>query len=262
MIMVTVARASVGPVRAALVDGEIVDQPDFAQPCSGQYDEIVAAWRRLGERLGIAHRKVLRPEPGRLQPGHAAVLDRRQGQLAGFDRSRAFAQRPMQLRRSGAFFGREEAVAGTHRQPVVFTHRRRSHDLQRQAQIPRHAADHDDLLIVLLPEHREVGLNHVEQLGHDGRHANEMSGPELPAQDGRQSGHLHARTLALTARIHLLDAGCEHQRDPLRRQRGVVLFGRARVGRVVFLGAELQRVDEDADDHGVGALTAGAVDQA
>ena len=44
------------------------------------------------------------------------------------------------------------------------------------------------------------------------------------------------RVLALTARRHLRDAGREHQRDPFRRQRGVVLLGRARVGREVLLG--------------------------
>ncbi|MNN36961.1 hypothetical protein D3C81_1508800 [compost metagenome] len=61
---------------------------------------------------------------------------------------------------------------------------------------------------------------------------------------------LHAHAVG----VHLFDRGREQQIAACLEQALLVGSERARVGVKVFVGAELQRVDEDTGDHEVGTL--------
>ena len=67
--------------------------------------------------------------------------------------------------RALAFGGAEQGVATGHREAVGLAHRGQHPDLARQVQVGRHAADHEHLLGVLLPEIRGIRHRHAEQLG-------------------------------------------------------------------------------------------------
>jgi hypothetical protein len=61
-----------------------------------------------------------------------------------------------------------------------------------EVEVLDHARDHRDLLRVLLPEPQLIGLDHVQELGHDRRDAGEVPGPMRalehavePADDAR-----------------------------------------------------------------------------
>ena len=60
------------------------------------------------------------------------------------------------------------------------------------AQLVDHAADHHQLLVVLLAEHRHLGLHGVEELEHHGAHAGEEAGAEVAFEDvGQLGGRMH-----------------------------------------------------------------------
>ena len=119
--------------------------------------------------------------------------------------------------------------------------------------IGHHPPDGDQLLEVLLAEHGDVRLHHVEELRDHRGHAAEVRRPRGAAQ------------AAGDAVDRRRSSGSLPDTSPSRRAETARLFRRALSDRVsrfdvtrvaieVFVGAELQRVDEDRGDDDVGAL--------
>jgi hypothetical protein len=64
----------------------------------------------------------------------------------------------------------------------------RVHVRQGKIKIARHRADHGELLEVLLPEQRHIGLHLIEQFAHHGGHPVEMARPRRAAQPVADTG--------------------------------------------------------------------------
>jgi hypothetical protein len=123
-------------------------------------------------------------------------------------------------------------------------------DLDVEVQVP-HQPTHDrELLIVLLAEHREVGLRREEEPGDDRRDAAEVAGPVAATQLLGQALDLDPG--AVPRRVDLLGrrgeddvtAGAPELRDVALEVAGVAVE--------VLVRPELRRVHEDADDHSIG----------
>ena len=82
--------------------------------------------------------------------------------IAVVERGNRLAQRLMNHRRARALLGAQVAIARTERQSVGCAYRRRTDDIHRQRQIERHVPHHQQLLVVLLAEHRDVGRDDAE----------------------------------------------------------------------------------------------------
>lgn len=132
-----------------------------------------------------------------------------------------------------------------------------------------HPADDTPLLIILLPEHSDVRLDDVEQLGDDGGHAAEEHGPTAPAQPLLQLLHSNPRLVrmptgllqagdrdagAVTAAANVEVRGAEDCSDGAGGGELAEVPGEVGgVGGEVLGGRELAGVDVDGDDDGDGA---------
>ncbi len=161
-------------------------------------------------------------------------------------------QHAVEVRRLGAFAGREIRVARRERQPVVGADGFRRNDLDRHVELLDHAADDLELLAVLLAEDRDVGLHEIEELQHDGAHAVEESGPGRALELLRERRRHHA--VDLRRRIHLLFLRREQHVDAFVLEARAVGVDRPRIAVEVLVRPELQPVDEDAGDHDVAVL--------
>jgi hypothetical protein len=102
-------------------------------------------------------------------------------------------------------------------------------------------------------EEGHVGPDHVQQLGHDGRHAVEVAHAAVLSFEGLgQTAHVHRRPEA--GRVDLVQRRREeHVGAGVGGQRGIAVLV-ARVGGQVAGGVELRGVDEERhDDHVAGA---------
>ena len=131
-------------------------------------------------------------------------------------------------------------------------------DLARQAQVARHPAHDDELLVVLLPE-VDAGRPHgAEEDRDDGGDAAEWAGPELALPPLRRPLHLDGRPEPRgvdrlgVGRVDQVRAGGDGERRVALEIAGVT----GKIGRV----GELDGVDEDADD-GAHVLRGRAADQ-
>src|SRR5260370_31276004 len=136
--------------------------------------------------------------------------------------------------------GRGEAVAvadGRHRR-----------DVDAEIEVGYHPADQGKLLRVLLAEHGDVRPGQPEQLDHDGEDAAAETRPELTLEAltrGARIDRHHRR-----GGVHLARAGCEDHRNTLVTADGDVLVERAGIAVQILARAELERVDEHADQQG------------
>ena len=108
--------------------------------------------------VGAAHLEVVdRAEAGLGQRRLAPRFDRLDTGAPA--RSASAAARSAAFSRGGdaALVRRQVAVARGEREAVGLAHRRRAEDLHRQVEVARHALDHQQLLVVLLAEDRDVG---------------------------------------------------------------------------------------------------------
>ncbi len=81
-----------------------------------------------------------------------------------------------------------------------------------------------------------------------------MPGAAATAETFGNAGHANDGLLGLAVRIHLFDARRKEQVAAGFEQLVLIRSEGARVVVQVFVGAELQWIDEDAGDHEVGAL--------
>ncbi len=110
------------------------------------------------------------------------------------------------------------------------------------------------MLVVLLAEHRDVGLRLVEQLGDDRGDAGEMVWPEAILQTRRRRpGERHGGDE--TGGIHLLNRGREDEIRVDLRQPGAIGVEAARIAGEILMGTKLGGIDENRRDHPFGALT-------
>src|SRR5574340_14840 len=154
----------------------------------------------------------------------------------------------LQLGRLDAFGCVQIGIARAHCQAVGLAQGVARHDVDRQVELPNQFLNHPQLLEVLFSKHGHVWLHQIEQLQHDRRHASEMTGAEGAAQVPRQrGGGLHGEILR--DRIEFGGIRREHQVATGGGELLAIGCQGARITLVVFTGAELQRVDEDARDH-------------
>ena len=123
-----------------------------------------------------------------------------------------------------------------------------SDHLNRQIELGGHAPNHQQLLIVLRPEHGDIRLHHVEQLGDDGGDAAEMPWPTSTAQGIRQPWNLDEGLAVASVRIDLRFIRREQAVIARLRQQFRITLERARIRVQILGGAELQGVDEDTGD--------------
>src|SRR4029453_2860639 len=109
--------------------------------------------------------------------------------------------------------------------------------------------DHGGALSGLLPEICAIGLHDLKELHHHRRHPAEVAGTELPAQMCGNTPNLD--DAGRLRRVHVRDAGREHDVHLERFADIEVGLQRAGVPVEIFLAIELHRVDEDADDHAI-----------
>src|SRR5437667_360804 len=76
----------------------------------------------------------------------------------------------------------EIGIPRAHGQPIHLAHNRTSRNLHRQIQISHHAPDDRHLRRILLPEERNIGLDHMKQLRHNRGDTAKVSRPRTPVQ--------------------------------------------------------------------------------
>ncbi|KEO91079.1 hypothetical protein EH32_01770 [Erythrobacter litoralis] len=182
--------------------------------------------------------------------------------LARLDRGDCLAHGGGQGRGGPALVGREIAIAARQREPVRLAHRGHAEDgidmRAGEIEIARHGADDGELLEILLPEKRPVGLDLVEELGDHRRDPVEMSGSGGTAQPLAHPLYRYAGRE--TGGIHRLDARRPEQRDPFCLEHRRILGKLAGIGVEVLVRAELGGIDEDRGDDMV-AMFARPADQ-
>ena len=171
--------------------------------------------------------------------------------LAAGDRAAPRGQRARERGGALALAVAKARVAARQREAVGLADGLADLDPHGDVEVADEPPDHGDLLGVLLTEERDVGLGHVEELGHDGRDAGEvLLAARLALQRGADAGDADARGEA--RRIDLGGRGREQQVGAgLGREPGVARLV-ARVGAEVLGVVELRRVDEQRHDDDVG----------
>ena len=138
-------------------------------------------------------------------------------------------------------------------EPVVGAHRFAGDDLDRQVELQDHSAHDLQLLAVLFPEYRDIGLDEIEQLQDDRAHAVEETGSECAVELVGDQRRLH--TVGLGRRIHVVLVRREQDVDALALETCAVRVEAPRVAVEILVRTELQPIDEDARDDAV-AVTA------
>ena len=185
-------------------------------------------------------------EDAGLEVGHLHVLHVEAVELGACPLGVLARERAWEGERRRPFGRGEVGVPGGQSEAVRIADRGEDADLEPEVEVAHHLRDDGDLLRVLLAEVGPCGSHDVEELEADGGHAAEVSGPVLAFEQSRKLFDLYP---GLVARgIELLRRGSEQQVDTF-------LLGHARIALLVawvapeiLAGAELRRVDEEADD--------------
>ena len=124
----------------------------------------------------------------------------------------AVREHAMERRGKGTFGRAQIRVARRQGQAVLLAYGRGADDLSREVEVPRHARDDLELLVILLAEHGDVGQHLRQQLGDHGRDAAEEMRAEcvFEADQRRPLGHDPG---GKALRVHLLDRRSPHQVD-------------------------------------------------
>ncbi len=158
-----------------------------------------------------------------------------------------------QHRRFGPLGLRQVHIARRQRQAILGAIGFRPDDLRWQRKLAAHITHHHQLLVILLAEHGHLRLHARKQFQHDGGDTGEEAGTELALERIAQVGRrVDAEFLGLRVQV-LLGRREQHVHAFLFQFFHVGLEG-ARVLVEVFVGAELQAVDEDGRDHRIAML--------
>ena len=149
----------------------------------------------------------------------------------------------------------EVAVAGTHGEAVGFAHGGAGDDPDRHLEIRNHAPDDDELLIVLFSKNGVIGPDQIKEHSDDGGNAPEEGGAGLPTQDLIDVGDLDPGDGVEPVGVEVTGVRKEEEVRADRLEFGDVIFQGAGIGLKVFPGAELEGIDEDADDGERGELS-------
>ena len=179
-----------------------------------------------GGRLGgqLAQGRVGDHEVVEVDPGRAAQLGAGGGLGGGQPLGGGLlggAQRAAQREGGTALLVVEVAVAAREGQAVGLADGLSPEHVDPEAQVRAHPPDQRQLLVVLLAEHRHVGPDQPEQLGHDRQHAGEVAGSRRALEDRGQRAGVDG-DLRRTSRVDLVDRRREEHVDALgaRRARG------------------------------------------
>ncbi len=186
-------QVALGDERVLVHDGEVVELEARA---GESFVDRIGVERPVGQQQGAGGRDddVLRGCARRARSGGA-------GQ-----------QRAVQVGRGCALLGGEVDVARAHRQPVRLAQRRHAGDLDGQIEVAHAAADHGELLRVLLAEEQHIRLRHAEQLGDDDGDAVEVARARSALEAlGERAGDADGGGEAL--RIHLVGGRGEDDCD-------------------------------------------------
>jgi len=183
---------------------------------------------------------------------HRHAQGRRVG-LTGAPQKQRPVERARDAERPIPFSRRKIDVPAAQREAVLLAHRRRDLDADRKIQVEHHAPDQRGLLEILLPEHRDIGLKHAEQLRDHGQHPAEVARPGCSTQ---HAGALlrHHRDVRLATRVHFRGRRRKKQVHSCRFGELGIALQAARVAVQVLRRPELQRVDEDRHRDPVGHL--------
>ena len=134
-------------------------------------------------------------------------------------------------------------------------------DFEAKEEVTGHAADDGQLLEIFLAEDGGVRSGQMEKFGHHGADAAEVAGAPGSAQSAREHGFVDEGRVA--GRIHFRHGGREYGVHVVRGAQTQVGVERTWILGQIFVGAELGRVDEDADDHrsASACATPGGIDQ-
>ena len=175
--------------RALQVSGIDASQLDLIVCSTTTGDHLVPAEAcAVAERLGAACPAF---DVSAACAGFVFALDVAEGYIARSRAERVLVVAAEQMTR--ALFLVEIRIARGHREAVRLPHRRPADNLDTETQILRHAADHQQLLVVLLTEHSHVGPDVQEQPAHHAGNALEEMRPDLAFQKMRQVLHRHTR---------------------------------------------------------------------
>jgi len=235
-----------------LAEDDVVDETDRAHPTSDRQHPPIAHLR------GYVREGVRVPQLDVVDP-RARGLER----LAGDAFELACASLPLgkvsgggieptrEAKRPHALVGREVGVARAHGETVGLTHGGTIDDRHGQEQVVHHAANDQQLLVVLATEDSFARTHGGKELDHHCGHAFEMARAKSATKWLGERSHPHPRLLAW--RVHLADRGHEDAGvAPCSELRAVALEG-ARITREVFAGPKLRRIDEDRHHYERGA---------
>src|SRR5436190_8000388 len=142
-------------------------------------------------------------------------------------------------------------VARTHRKAIGLTQSWRDDYPQRKIQVAGHALNHRRLLIVLGTKDRDLWLDYIKQLGHDGRYPSKMPGPRrsLHSLGELLLCYICAESIFSVPWIHLLVRRREYNVHPLLLARSTVPGKIAWITGKVLFRPKLRWIDVDTHHH-------------
>ncbi len=159
----------------------------------------------------------------------------------------------------GTLLGSEVLVAAAQGEAVGLADGVDGVDDDVEVEITNEAADDGDLLVVLFAEDGVVALDEVEELGDDGADAVEVAGAAGAAEGLGEAGF--EKLDAAVRRVEVLGFRGEDHVCAVVAAEAEIFDEGARIFGEIFVGSELQRIDEETDDDvaiRTGDLTCGA----
>ena len=148
--------------------------------------------------------------------------------------------------------GLEVAVARAHGEAVRFSHGFACHDFYGEIQLPRHFAQDEKLLEILFAEYGDLRPDDVEELGHYGTDTAKMPRPYGPAKLAGDCRRFDLDGLRLGVEFGI--GGRKHHVGPGCGEFVEIGLQSTRIAGQIFVGAELQRVDENAHHYALAQL--------
>ncbi|HEX4157016.1 MAG TPA: hypothetical protein VHY79_00950 [Rhizomicrobium sp.] len=207
----------------------------------------------FGERLqslGIAHLKILDLYLGFTREhgagGAANSIGRAFPRVELRTRS---VESAVQSGRNAPLIWRQELIARTECQTVVFAHRGDTDNLDGYIEITHHAANDSELLCVLFAKVRALGGDKIQKLQDYCRDTAKVAGAVGAAQMFSQHRRVYEGQRLL--RIDLRSRGREYQIDTVLGANFQIAFEGTGIARKILLLVKLQRIDKDGRNNEV-----------